>query len=58
MVKQFDARPHNAEKQSNADDTLISQREAAEQAGITKHQPVSPEPGGGLFAFPWLCASF
>jgi hypothetical protein len=40
VLKQFDARPSNAEKQSEGDHTLISQREAAEQAGITKHQQV------------------
>jgi hypothetical protein len=40
VLKQFDARPTNAEKQSEGDHTLISQRQAAEQAGITKHQQV------------------
>jgi hypothetical protein len=41
VLKQFDARPANAEKQSDGSDTLISQREAAEEAGISKRQQVT-----------------
>lgn len=39
LLKQFDGRPGNA-KQSAGDDTLISQRDVAEQAGMSKHQQV------------------
>ncbi|MER8373686.1 hypothetical protein [Mesorhizobium sp. M1406] len=41
LLKEFDARPANAAKQSNGDGTLISQRDAAEEAGMSKRQQVT-----------------
>jgi hypothetical protein len=41
LLKQIDARPQNAAKQSGATPTLISRREAAEQAGLSKDQQVT-----------------
>lgn len=41
LLKQFDGRPANAEKQSDGADTLISQRQAADEAGLSKHQQVT-----------------
>ena len=41
LLKQFDARVDNAKKQSDGSDTLISQRDAAEDAGLSKRQQVS-----------------
>lgn len=38
LLKQFDARPKNAEKQSVGAHTLFSRREIADQAGMSKHQ--------------------
>lgn len=38
VLKQFDERPANAEKQSEGDHTLLSQREVAQDAGISEHQ--------------------
>ena len=40
LLKQFDARPKNAEKQSGDAPTLISRREAGEQVGMSKDQQV------------------
>jgi hypothetical protein len=41
LLKQFDARPENAKHQSNGNGTLISQREAAHGAGLSKRQQVT-----------------
>jgi hypothetical protein len=41
LLKQFDARPANASKQSGDTPTLISQREAAGRAGLSKDQQVT-----------------
>lgn len=41
LLKQIDARPANAAKQSGGAPTLISQREAAEAAGLSKDQQVT-----------------
>lgn len=40
LLKMFDGRSENAKKQSGVDPTLISQREAAERAGLSKDQQV------------------
>lgn len=40
LLKQFDARPQNASKQSEGAPTLISQRQAASDAGMSDHQRV------------------
>lgn len=40
LLKQFDARPANAVKQSGAAPTLLSRRDAAEKAGLSKDQQV------------------
>ena len=40
LLKQFDARPANAVKQSGATPTLLSQREVAGRAGMSKGQQV------------------
>lgn len=40
LLKQFDAKGRNQHEDSKGDHTTLSQREAAEQAGITKHQQV------------------
>ena len=41
VLKMFDARPHNAEKQSNGNGTLLSQHDAATEAGLSKRQQVT-----------------
>jgi hypothetical protein len=38
LLRQFDGRPNNAQKQSTADHTLISQKETAEDIGLSKWQ--------------------
>ncbi|MDC7742484.1 hypothetical protein [Rhizobium binxianense] len=41
LLKEFDARPGNAAKQTNGAGTLICQREAAEAAGMSERQQVT-----------------
>lgn len=41
LLKEFDGRPQNAVKQSRDTPTLISRREAAEQAGLSRDQQVA-----------------
>lgn len=41
LLKEFDGRPQNAMKQSRDAPTLISRREAAEQAGLSRDQQVT-----------------
>jgi hypothetical protein len=41
LLKEFDARPENPKKQSNGDGTLLSQKEAAADAGLSKRQTVA-----------------
>jgi hypothetical protein len=38
LLRELDARPQNAQKQNTGTGTLISKREAAEQAGLSKRQ--------------------
>jgi hypothetical protein len=40
LLKQYDARPTNYKRQTVGTDSLPSQREAAEQAGLSKDQQV------------------
>ena len=41
LLKQFDARPQNAAKQSEGDRTLISRQQVATDAGMSRHQQVT-----------------
>jgi hypothetical protein len=41
LLKTFDARPKNGAKQSVGAPTLVSQRDAANGAGLSKHQQVT-----------------
>ena len=41
LLKDFDARPQNPQKQSHANGTLLSQRQAAADAGLSKRQQVT-----------------
>lgn len=41
LLKQFDARPHNAEKQTAIEDGLLSQRQAAHDAGLSEKQQLT-----------------
>ena len=41
LLKRFDARPANAAKQTDATGGLISQRKAAERAGISERQQLT-----------------
>ena len=41
LLRQYDARPQNAAKQNAGGDILISQRKAAEAAGMSKRQQVT-----------------